>query len=101
MAGRQIRLDALLRDPTDRVEALAAMPLMVEREGRALVLPEGDAALVAGDRLLLAGQHEGRSRFELTVQNANVLEYVLTGSDHSGGWLWQRLAGRSAAGARA
>ena len=101
MAGRAIRLDALLRDPTDREAVLAAMPLMVEREGRALVLPEGDATLVAGDRLLLAGQHDARSRFDLTVQNANVLEYVLTGSDRSGGWLWQRLSGRSADGARA
>jgi len=101
MAGRPIRLDALLRDPTDREAALAAMPLMVEREGRTLVLPAGDAALVAGDRLLLAGQHDARSRLELTVQNANVLEYVLTGSDRSGGWLWQRLSGRFADGARA
>lgn len=97
MSDRTIRLGDLLRDPASREEPLGVLPLMIERHERTLLLPEADAALVAGDHLLLAGRHEARSRLDLTVQNANALEYVLTGRDKSGGWLWQRLFSRGAA----
>lgn len=97
MAGRAIRIGDLLRDPTERDQSIGVLALMIERDGGALILPEDDAGLVAGDHLLLAGRHEARSRLDLTVQNANALEYVLTGRDKSGGWLWQRLFSRGAA----
>ncbi|HMT15012.1 MAG TPA: hypothetical protein PKE19_09700 [Aestuariivirga sp.] len=41
--------------------------------------------------LLFAGQPGMQRRLELTLQNANVLDYVLTGQERASGWLWRRL----------
>lgn len=94
--GRSVRMGDLLRDSAERAHTLAVLPLMIERESGPLILPQADLLLRAGDHLLLAGSHVARSRLDLTVRNANALDYVLTGRDKSGGWLWQRLFGRGA-----
>lgn len=84
-----IRLGDLLLDNVDRGQALPVLPLLLEREGQIHLLPAADFLLVAGDHLLLAGPHGVRRSFELTLQNSNAMEYVLSGRDSSGGWLWQ------------
>jgi len=92
LAGRQpFDIGALVRDNADRDTLLPVVVLMVERRGQALLLPENDFVLQAGDAVLLAGQHAVRSIVNLTLQNANALHYVLTGDDRRGGWLWQTL----------
>jgi voltage-gated potassium channel len=96
MDGRAICVGDLLRDNADREAPLAVAPLMVERDEETILLPEADLILVAGDHLLLAGAHEDRSRLGLTLQNANALEYVLTGREKAGGWLWQRFLSAAA-----
>jgi voltage-gated potassium channel len=100
MDGRAICVGNLLRDNADREAPLAVMPLMVERDDETILLPEPDLALVAGDHLLLAGSHEDRSRLGLTLQNANALEYVLTGREKAGGWLWQQFLTPAAGASR-
>jgi hypothetical protein len=91
--GAPVRLGDLLRDPADRERDLDVLALLWLRSGRPTLLPGGDQALHEGDRLLFAGRSLGRRRMEITLQNVNVLEYVLTGESHGGGWLWQQLSG--------
>ena len=38
-----------------------------------------------------AGAIGTRRRLDLTLQNANVLDYVLTGHERASGWLWQKF----------
>ena len=54
--------------------------------------------LQQGDELLFVGRRHARARLDLTLRNAHTLDYVLTGRESSGGWLWERLARRKAAG---
>ncbi len=89
--GHRFSVGDLMRDNANRDETFPAVVLMIERAGRELVLPEQGFMLEAGDSLLLVGQHGVRPALELTLQNVNALEYVLTGRDKQGGWLWQRL----------
>ncbi len=98
MHGRPIQIGPLLRDSSDRDAALPALVLMVKRDGDIVVLPEEEFALVAGDDLLLAGQHRARGLLDLTLQNAHALDYVLSGRESSRGWLWQHLFARPSAG---
>lgn len=93
MERRPITVDGLVRDNADRDTILPAVVLMVERDGRSFLLPQGDFRLHEGDALLLAGQHQVRSALDLTLKNANALDYVLTGKDQRGGWLWRALFG--------
>jgi voltage-gated potassium channel len=84
----------LLRDSADRETILPAIVLMIERDGKTILLPNEEFLLKTGDAVLLAGQHSVRSVLNLTLQNANALRYVLTGEDRRGGWLWQHLSTR-------
>lgn len=96
-----IRLADLLRDPGDRERALAGCALMRVRAVERAVLPAEDDDVRAGDEYLFAGTARARALQELTLRNANVLEYVREGREVPAGWLWGRivaLGGRSEAG---
>ena len=93
MHGRTIRLGDILRDGTERSRLLAVVVLLIERDEVCHLLPDAEFKLVAGDHLLLASPLAARRNLELTLDNVNELDYVLSGRESSGSWLWQRLAG--------
>lgn len=93
MHERTIRLGDLLRDGTERSRPLAAVVLLIERNEACHLLPDAEFKLLAGDQLLLASPLDARRNLELTLQNANELDYVLSGRESGGSWLWQRLSG--------
>ena len=59
-------------------------------------MPADDFTLQADDQLLFASPLAAQRELELTLRNANELDYVLTGNDHSGSLLGKLLAGRTA-----
>ncbi|RJG02942.1 potassium channel family protein [Noviherbaspirillum sedimenti] len=81
----------LLSDGARREANLPAIILMVERGSEIFLLPDAEFMLKAEDAVLLAGQHFVRSALNMTLRNANVLHYILTGEDRGGGQLWQLL----------
>jgi hypothetical protein len=93
MHDQKFSLGEILRDGTDRSLPLNAIPLLIERGKQFFMLPNDDFKLIAGDQLLLASPLDAQRNFEFTVRNANELDYVLTGSEVSGSWLWNRLSG--------
>jgi voltage-gated potassium channel len=95
-ADKPLDVGTLLRDSSDRDTALPVIALMVERSGEETLLPAEDFRLQVGDAVLLAGQHGVRSAIHLTLQNVNAMHYLLTGEDHSRGWLARWLARRPA-----
>ncbi|MCK6211828.1 NAD-binding protein [Georgenia sp. EYE_87] len=86
------RITDLLRSPADREAAVAAVPLMVVREGRDLCTPGEDLLLAPGDSLLLAGLPRARRELESTFVDEATREYVLHGRDVPSSWIWRRLA---------
>lgn len=99
-AGHALAAGQLMLDCADRDTALPVVILMVERQGELHLLPRKDFLLKPGDAVLFAGQHAARSALHLTLQNANVLDYILTGYDSRGGWLSRLLSPRPGGGAR-
>lgn len=91
MQGQRIALGDILRDGTDRSQKLPAATLLIRRGKDLILLPPDDFHLVAGDELLLASSLSARRNLELTLHNPNELNYVLTGSEVSGSWLWSRF----------
>lgn len=90
--GKELKVGQLLQDNADWEFKLPAIVLMVEREGQIILLPNDQFKLKTDDAILLAGQHYTRSIMELTAQNMNAVNYILTGQDKRGGWLWQWLS---------
>ncbi|MDO9450302.1 MAG: NAD-binding protein [Rugosibacter sp.] len=91
MYRRGISLGEILLDSTDRTQSLAAVPLLIERDNDVYLLPNANFKLVAGDHLLFASSLAVLDKLNLTLQNANELDYVLDGENDSGSWVWARL----------
>ncbi len=90
--GNAVRLEDLLGDPADRTRRIACIPLMLRRRGEDRLLPEDGSLLRAGDQLLFAGQSRALRGQRAALSNVNVLDYLRTGRNVPGGWIWQRLA---------
>ena len=96
--GHSLRLDDLLRDPTDRDEPLDIVPLTLLREGERTMAPAGDVLLRWGDQLLLAGRLRARSALRTTMTEVPTASYVLDGRRVPSGWLWRRITRLDLAG---
>ena len=88
--GRPVTLGDLLKDPRDRDDVLPAIPLLLEHNAQRELSPDASVRVRSGDRLLLCGRLEARRRMDYTLQNVNVLRYVLTGEDLPEGWMWRQ-----------
>ncbi|WP_287601482.1 NAD-binding protein [Thiothrix sp.] len=86
----QVQLRDLLRDPRERVKSLPAIPLLLKRDGKVMVLPELDKPLDVSDRLLMCAAWPVSHEMQWATQNENVLHYLLTGDEVSGGSLLRR-----------
>jgi len=90
-----VMLHDLLRSPTHRDESLDADVLYLMRDDDDhLLLPTPGTVIRPGDELLLVGTANARRDLNLTLANAHTLNYVLTGEDLPGGWVWEKLASR-------
>jgi len=95
MGGETITLDMVLRSTIDPGEYLECEVLIVERDDDDhLLMPPHDTALRPGDEILLAGTRHARNAFALGIANEHTLEYLVTGEDLPGGWIWRRLSRR-------
>jgi voltage-gated potassium channel len=91
MQGRAFSIAEILHEGSDRSQVLAAVPLLVDRNDRIHLLPDGDFQLAAGDHILFASSLSVISKLKLNLQYANELDYVLDGKSNSGSWLWEKL----------
>lgn len=95
MRGETITIDQLLRSHGNRHEYIACEVLyLVRDDDDDLVIPAANTPIRAGDELLLAGRPGARSRFAFNITNEHSLNYILTGTDLPGGWIWEKLAQR-------
>jgi len=89
-----VTLEWLLRSSSTREEYLHCMPLLLVRGDKEHPLPEAALQLLPGDQILFAGTREARTLQALTLSNVNVFDYVRTGEQMAGGWLWNALRPR-------
>ncbi len=99
--GTPVTLGDLLIDPTDRTVRLRTVPLLIQRRGRSLLLPDDDTALQINDDILFAGSRTARRRMTLTATNPTILDYVRTGFEGNEGALWRWVRQRRAKRLRA
>ena len=81
----------LLRQPADREDRLACVPLYLDRTDESVELPGDAFPLQPGDRILFAGRSWAREQQQSLLRSEKVRDYVLTGRDPPVSWLWRRL----------
>ena len=74
---------------------------VLERGSDCHLLPDDEFLLQAGDQLLMASTLPAQRDLELTLKNANELDFVLTGHENSGSLLARLLAPKRSAIAHA
>ncbi len=87
-----VYIETLLRDPHEREERLACLPLLLKRGSQTLLLPDDRVALRPGDQILfcgVVGAHEG---MQWSLQNRNVLRYLQRGEELPEGVVWRWLS---------
>ena len=92
--GRVVRLADLIRDPGERERELQCIPLLINRHGTSIMMPESDTHIKLDDRLLFCGKLNATDRMRWTLQNYHALDYVLTGENRPQGWIWKLLTGK-------
>lgn len=96
--GRSLRLDDLLRDPTDRDDSLDIVPLTLLRDGERTMAPGGDVLLRDGDQMLLAGRLRDQAALTTTMTEVPTASYVIDGRRVPSSWIWRRFAHVDSAG---
>lgn len=85
----EVCVGELTRDSGNRERALPCVPLLLMRGTETIVMPETELPLKPGDHILFAGRRFARDAQWLFLRNLNVRDYVLTGRDIPGGWIWE------------
>jgi len=95
-AGMDVPVGTLLRDPCQRDTRLPLEAVLLRREDGDVLCPDDDELLRVGDRVLLAGRTRAARSVRSTLENDQILEYLLTGRARQHGWAWRWLERRRA-----
>jgi hypothetical protein len=94
-AGRRVLLGEVQRDPREREQKLACLPLLLLRKNRDFLLfPADEVEVELGDELLFTGRRWMMERMKWSLQNRNALRYVQTGEEQASGYVWRWLFGK-------
>lgn len=88
---RDVPLAVFMKHPRQRDRTIKAFPLLLRRGNELDILPGELDLLQPGDELLFCGLAKAGRQMEWTVNNYNVLNYVLTGQDDDNSLLARML----------
>ena len=89
--GEVLVLGDILRDPRNRNNRLATVPLMLNSGDQWVPLPWDDYRLKKDDQILFCGRKFAHHLMDSTLNNEYSLHYVLTGVDKPRSYLMQWL----------
>ena len=90
--GKKILVRHLLCDPRNRDNRLPCILLFIKRGELEILLPEENAVLMEGDKILMCGQYGVKRQVDWSIKNKNVFDYIYTGKEQSSGYLAQWVA---------
>lgn len=97
----KVRLQDLLRHPSNRERNLDATALIVKRGGKTFLLPAPEFEVKAADVVLFCGTRRARQLLNSSIQNPYTMHYLTTGEEAPRGWFFQWLCRRYGIGAAA
>ena len=84
--GINVTFQDLARHPADRNSGLALLALVLQRNGKTIMLPDRSRELQTGDRILFCGTEKARRLLSATLNNPYTLYYLHTGEDEPRSW---------------
>ena len=90
--NQSMKVAYLCRDPREREQSLPAIPLLIKRKNRSIILPDPSVDLEKDDEILFCGQPQAKTFMTWTVSNHNTLRYIKTGKEGPDGLVWRWLS---------
>ena len=94
LAQGRVTLGDLLRSPEDRERRLRVVPLLLLRDDKAVLTPNGETVLAPDDQMLFAGEGSERRELESTLVIDSTAAYVLFDQHIPASWVWRKLSGK-------
>ena len=88
--GTAIPIEILLHRLSDRKQTNHAIPMMIKRGEKEILLPQKGTKIKLGDKLLIACNEESREEIELIASNLYELHYMLFGEEKMT-WIFEKL----------
>jgi voltage-gated potassium channel len=95
LAEGKVMLGDLVRSPEDRQRRLQVVPLLLLRDGEAVLTPDAETVLAPDDELLFAGAGSERRELESTLVVDSTGAYVLFDQHIPSSWVWRKLSRKS------
>ncbi len=89
--NRRVKLSELLKSPRDRTRNLNCMVLLIRRNKIDHLIPDKSMEIIEGDKLLFCGSLEAQELLLWSVSNYNIYNYIRTGVELPGGYVWDWL----------
>ena len=90
--GENIYLHHIIRKPTDRKKMLPCVALLLQRDGKEILLPDDKTLLYPHDRILFAGDASAKTKINRIVTSSEILHYNLTGTHPPTSFFWNWLS---------
>ena len=88
---RPVTLGALFRSPQDHTRTIAALPLLLIRDGEITQLPDDDTELRRDDEILMLARNRALTEQNEVIYDDTTLYYVTTGKDIPTSRAWRKL----------
>jgi voltage-gated potassium channel len=89
--GRVIRVGNLLQNPRMKENQLAAVPLMLKRKQKMLLMPTSDIAIKSGDQILFCGTPGALRSMKWSQNDLHSLNYIMTYEDTPDAYIWRKV----------
>jgi len=87
--GRIIRVGNLLQDPRQREQQIKAIPLLLKRNHKLLLMPSDDIAIKSGDELLFCGTPGAMRSMSWSLNDIHSLNYIMTYEEIQDSFVWR------------
>lgn len=89
--GRVIRVGNLLQNPRQRENQLEAVPLMLKRKQKLLLMPTNDIAIKSGDQILFCGTPGALRSMQWSQNDIHSLNYIMTYEETHDAFVWRKI----------
>lgn len=86
--GDTVKLHHLLREPENRKKKLPCVALLLQRDGKEILLPNDKILIYPHDHILFTGDIQAKWKTNHIVCNSDVLQYTMTGTHPPTSYFW-------------
>ncbi|MGJ8620737.1 MAG: potassium channel family protein [Methylophilaceae bacterium] len=90
-SGLIVKLENIMKDPSNREDDLRLVPLLLVRNGRSSLVPDKDTVVINGDQILFCGTYDAKNTLPASINNTNLFNYIMNGLEVPDSFVWRTI----------